>query len=74
MSQDQMIAPCRVECSHCIHYLANTDSAARKQGGAMVYNSRCFHRNHHVQGVAGPSRADTASKVISWRQSSLLDT
>ena len=32
MSNAQMIAPCGVECSHCIHYLANTDTAARKQG------------------------------------------
>jgi len=31
MANEQMIAPCGVECSHCIHYLANTNSAARKQ-------------------------------------------
>jgi hypothetical protein len=31
MSNEQMIAPCGVECSVCIHYLANKNSAARKQ-------------------------------------------
>ena len=31
MNGNEMLAPCGLECSYCVHFLANKDATARKQ-------------------------------------------